>query len=283
MPGREVPLKLTSPVSTDDFTPSIPTAQLKVPQDEVPKKATGESAWAERISALGTLAAGVAHEVNNPLAFVRSNIEYAIRELPRLHENSSPERLHELVTALRESLEGVDRVAQVVSSVRMFAQEDRGAIGPIQVRKLVDAAVQIARPQVSRKAKLELDLRGVPEVLANEPRLAQVVLKLLVHAGRSTAEGREDQTVTVGTEYDTDLSEVAISVCWTGQVLSLDEIDRAFDFSNGDEHGEGVLGLPLCYRLITSMGGGMTISSTTLSGTIVRVVLPAVPPQVRPA
>ncbi len=232
---------------------------------------------------MATLAAGVAHEVNNPLAFVRSNIEYAIRELPRLHENSSPERLHELLSALRESLEGVDRVAQVVSSVRMFAQEDRGAIGPVQVQRLVDAAVQIARPQVSRKAKLELDLRGVPEVRANEPRLAQVVLKLLVHAGRYTVEGKGDQIITVGTEFDSGLNEVAISVTWTGQVMTLDEVSSAFDLAHKDELGEGVLGLPLCYRLITSMGGGMTISSTSHTGTVVRVVLPAVAARVRPA
>ena len=149
---------------------------------------------ADRMSSVGTLAAGIGHEINNPLAFLLSNLEYVERELPTLEagltaDASLRRKLAELQVAIEESREGAQRVAAIVRDLRTFARIDDAEPTPIDARRICESAAKMAIPQIRHRAQLIQTLAEVPPVKGNEGRLAQVVLNLLVNASQSLAEG----------------------------------------------------------------------------------------------
>lgn len=271
-----------------DNKTDIPDPDATPPARSTPPKAesTNDRLYAERVAALTTLASGVAHEVNNPLSFLRSNLEFIRQELERLAGLLAPERKAELISAIVEAIEGADRISAAVGSVRLFAQTDRGAVGPCSLKRVAEAAIKIAWPQIGRRARLLQTLDTVPEVIANEPRLAQVILKLLVNAGEAfpPSRGPDQNTVSVRTSFLAATNEVALDVEDNGNGMMPHEAARAFDANAAiNLPGEGVLGLPLCYRLVTSMGGQMSLQTAVGKGSVVRVTLPSVSSAVWPS
>ena len=237
-----------------------------------------------RITATTTLAAGIAHELTNPLASLRSNLEFLQSQLALVSSAVGRERLADLTSALTEALEGADRINAVVDSVRLFADGHRAPVGPLHLNRIVEAAIQMAWPLVGRRARIEQRLAQVPQVIASGARLADVVLKLLVVAGESIPEGfTQEHSITVATWFDTGANEVVLEVADTGHGMDPEAAARAFDLPLHAQTGMNVFGLPLAYRLVTSMGGGMTIASNRRFGTRVQVMLPPVNPLVRPA
>jgi len=237
-----------------------------------------------RITATTTLAAGVAHELTNPLASLRSNLEFLQQQLAQVSSALGRERHAELTSAITEAIEGADRINSVVDSVRLFADGHRAPVGPLHLNLIVEAAIQLAWPLVGRRARIEQRLAKVPQVVASSARLADVVLKLLVVAAESIPEGfAQEHSITVATWFDADANEVVLEVADTGQGMDPDAAARAFDLPLHAQTGMNVFGLPLAYRLVTSMGGGMTIASSHRFGTRVQVMLPPVNAMVRPA
>lgn len=245
---------------------------------------TDEPGSSSKITATTTLAAGVAHELTNPLASLRSNLEFVQQQLVLAGASLGRERLADLTSAITEALEGADRINAVVDSVRLFADGHRSPVGPLHLNRIVEAAIQMAWPLVGRRARLEQRLAQVPQVIASGSRLADVVLKLLVVAGESIPEGApQEHSITVATWFDEEANEVILEVADTGVGLAPEAAARAFDLPLHAQTGMNVFGLPLAYRLVTSMGAGMTISSSKRFGTRVQVMLPPVSPLVRPA
>lgn len=239
---------------------------------------------APSVTATNTLAAGVAHELTNPLASLRSNLEFLQQQLGQVVSALGRDRHAELASAITEALEGADRINSVVDSVRLFADGHRSPVGPLHLNRIVEAALQMAWPQVGRRARLEQKLGDVPQVIANGSRLADVVLKLLVIAGESIPEGNAlEHSITVATWFDEASNEVVLEVADTGMGLPPEAAARAFDLPLHARTGMNVFGLPLAHRLVTSMGGGMTIASSQRFGTRVQVMLPPVSALVRPA
>lgn len=236
------------------------------------------------VSATTTLAAGVAHELTNPLASLRSNLEYVRSQLEQAASLLGRERHAELTSALTEALEGADRINGVVDSVRLFADGHRAPVGPLHLNRIVEAAIQMAWPLVGRRARIEQRLGQVPQVIASGSRLAGAVLKLLVVAGESIPDGHpQEHSITVATWFDEDANEVVLEVADTGQGMAPEAAARAFDLPLHAQEGMSVFGLPLAYRVITAMGGGMAIASSKRFGTRVQVMLPPIGAGVRPA
>ena len=247
-------------------------------------KEADEAAAPSRITATTTLAAGVAHELTNPLASLRSNLEFVEQHLELAASALGRERYAELTSAITEALEGADRINAVVESVRLFADGHRSPVGPTHLNRIVEAAIQLAWPLVGRRARLEQRLAQVPQVIASGSRLADVVLKLLVVAAESIPEGfPQEHSITVATWFDADANEVVLEVADTGSGMAPEAAARAFDLPLHAQSGMNVFGLPLAYRLVASMGGGMTIISNKRFGSRVQVMLPPVSAQVRPA
>ncbi|MGC4090344.1 MAG: PAS domain S-box protein [Polyangiaceae bacterium] len=144
-------------------------------------------AEAERLTALGVLSAGVAHEINNPLAYVLLNLEYLRRELPRLA--TQPERLEDLMIRVRDACHGAERVATIVRDLRTFARGDDSARGPVDLREVLEAAVNIAGNTLSQRARIVRDYGDSPAVEGNANRLEQVFLNLLLNAAQAMPNG----------------------------------------------------------------------------------------------
>ncbi|HSM93562.1 MAG TPA: ATP-binding protein [Anaeromyxobacteraceae bacterium] len=249
---------------------------------------------ADRLASVGTLAAGVAHEINNPLAYVLGNVEHALEGLRSLGaalasgsaaEADTARVVAEGIESLAEAAQGAGRVRDIVRDLKVFSRADRDELRPTSVHRVVEGALNVAGPEIRRRARLERDLADVPTVVANESRLAQVLLNLLVNAAQAIPEGRPDEhRVTVSTRVDAS-GRVAVSVQDTGCGIPTADQQRIFDpFFTTKPVGVGTgLGLAICHGIVTSLGGEIEMESAPGRGSTFRVLLPASGEPERPA
>jgi PAS domain S-box-containing protein len=229
---------------------------------------------ADRLGAMGTLAAGVAHEINNPLAYLMLNIQYLMRELPRF--DGDPTKLSALLERLGEAEHGARRVSSIVGDLRTFGRPEQTAGGPVSVVQAVSAAVKMTAPHFKHRARVREQYDISPVVDASAVRLEQVFVNLLVNAAQAIPEGDPDgNEATVRVRLDGE--RVVVEVSDTGVGIPAEILDRVFDpFFTTKPRGVGTgLGLPTSLGIVTSMGGEITVSSTIGVGTTFRVFLRA--------
>jgi PAS domain S-box-containing protein len=241
-------------------------------------------AEADRITALGTLAAGVAHEINNPLAFVRTNLEYLREQAGARPPATDRTWSAEWTRALDDALEGAERVQAIVSDLKALSRADEEACGPVDVNALLESAIRMTWNHLRHRARLDRRLTPVPPVVANEARLSQVFINLLMNAIQAAPDRSADHTITVATHFDRESHAVAISVRDTGVGMTTDVRKRIFDpFFTTKPVGEGTgLGLPICHTLVSAMGGHIRVDSAPGAGSTFRVVLPVAPASAAP-
>jgi signal transduction histidine kinase/CheY-like chemotaxis protein len=243
-------------------------------------------ALADRLSAVETLAAGLAHEINNPLTYTLINVESMLRRM-RVFATAPPSApvademtaaLPSFVESLDQTLHGLRRVRQVVRSLMAFSRGGIGGSKPVDVRGLVESATQMALHEVVHRARLIRDLREVPAVMANESALGHVFLGLIVNAAQAIPLGdARDNEVRVSTRLDDD-GMVVIEVGDTGAGIPPAILPRIFDpffTSKGSDKASG-LGLSVAYGTVRRFGGDIKVSSAVGVGTIFRVLLPPV-------
>ncbi|HYN86854.1 MAG TPA: ATP-binding protein, partial [Pyrinomonadaceae bacterium] len=222
---------------------------------------------AEKLAATGTLAAGVAHEVNNPLASISSLIQ--ILQSRPLTPESEPEA-REMLRLVQTQ---VERITRVLRDMTEFARARTTERAPVDVRRVVEAAVRLASFDKSFK-RLELvtnfDERA-PRVSADSDQLQQVFLNLLLNARDATPEGGR---VEVRTRFGDDARSVVVEVSDTGSGIAPETLPRVFDpFYSTKPTGTG-LGLAVCYGIVTAHGGRIEAAPRNGRGTVVRVTLP---------
>lgn len=225
---------------------------------------------ADRLAAVGTLAGGIAHEVNNPLTYVQLSlqlIDNTLADVPGAREL--------IAEYLKDAQHGLDRVASITRSLRMFAQEDDAAPSPVDPAVVVDRALKFVENDLRHRARLERHIANVPWVLANQSRLEQVVVNLLLNALQSL-QGREDDTITVEIASGNP-GEVVIRVTDTGAGIAATVRDRVFDpFFTTKASGVGMgLGLAVSRSIVEAIGGRIQLSSIDGTGTTATVVLRA--------
>jgi signal transduction histidine kinase/ActR/RegA family two-component response regulator len=228
-------------------------------------------ARSEHMASLGLMAAGVAHEINNPLSYILSNLSFAAE---RAIDQES--RL-----ALREALEGAGRVRDIVRDLktlsRMESEED---LKPVDARNAVDAALKLGFDDVRHRARVQRHFSEVPRVFGNETRLVQVMLNLVTNAAQSIAPGSpDDNQITVEVKLAETEGEVEIIVTDTGIGISEDHLPKVFEpFFTTKPAGEGTgLGLSICHRLIHAMGGRIQVTSEEGRGSRFSVFLAIAP------
>ena len=237
---------------------------------------------AGKMAAVGTLAAGVGHEINNPLSYIVSNLEYAAEEAVALKGRleSAPEdvlgRLGEMEQVLREALMGADRVRRIVMDLKTFSRQVEDLRGPVDLRAVLDSAAKMAAGELRPRAQLVRDYAEVPRVDGNEPRLAQVFLNLIINAAQALPEGKADQNEVRLVTRRVGNDEVAAEIHDTGSGIPPEVLGRIFDpFFTTKPVGIGTgLGLALCHAFVTSMGGRIEVESQVGRGTMFRVTLP---------
>lgn len=228
---------------------------------------------ADRMASIGMLAAGVAHEVNNPLAYVLNNIEFASRDLARLGEATAPSR-----AALAIALEGVDRIRIIVRQLLMLTRSDDLAAGTIDVRAVVESTIALAAAEIARRAQLECEYEVVPPALGTEARLGQVLLNLVVNALEAMAEGSTETNELRVLVRAGSGGQVLIEVSDNGAGIPPEQAARIFDpFFTTKIQGSGTgLGLSISQRLVAEMGGELSVESAPDRGSTFRITLRSV-------
>ena len=228
-------------------------------------------AVSERMASLGTLAAGVAHEINNPLSFITSNLDYVRTYIE--HGEGNPA---EVISALVDANMGAQRVRKIVLALRSFSRVGDGPQRPVDVRCAVEQALTIAGSQIKSHAQLVVKLQDTPMVRADEGRLSQVFLNLLVNAAQAIAPGSPGTNEVRVTSSLTPNGEVVVEVSDTGCGLSQSAREHLFEpFFTTKPVGVGTgLGLYICHNLIHGMGGELSLESVEGKGTTFRVRLP---------
>ncbi len=244
----------------------------------------------DRMIAVGTLAAGVAHEINNPLAYVTSNIEFVASELAALTAPVGPDRdggevtiaprITELLRALKEAHTGADRVSSIVRDLRVFSREESGAEVTLDLVQVIDSAINIAWNEVRHRSRLVRDFGTVPAILGSQGKLGQVVVNLVVNAAQAIPEGHaEENEIRVAT-YTDARGWAVLEVTDTGSGIPPELRSRLFDpFFTTKPPGQGTgLGLSICQGIVRAHRGEITFDFTGTRGTTVRVEFPPGPP-----
>ncbi len=238
------------------------------------RQVQSQSIKSDRLAAVGTLAAGVAHEINNPLAYVLLNLQYLIREIPKL--GTSDDRIGQLVERLREARHGAERVSAIVRDLRTFSRADEESVGAVELRRVLLSAIKVARSQLMDRGQIIEILDDVPMVRGNASRLEQVFLNLLINAIQAlSGTSSEANVIRIRVARAGDYV-VVVEITDTGVGIPPQHLDRVFDpFFTTKPVGLGTgLGLPICHSIITKMGGAISVSSEVGKGSTFRIKLP---------
>ncbi|MEO7091837.1 MAG: PAS domain S-box protein, partial [Polyangiales bacterium] len=228
-------------------------------------------AQSERMASLGTLAAGVGHEINNPLAYVLLNLQ----AITRLAGKVEPSLAASLVEHASSAVEGAQRVAKIVRDLRAFSRFDDDARTIVDVRRALEVALSTASHELKHRARVVTVLDEDAPVYGSEGRLAQIFLNLLVNAAHAIPEGHPSENeirVRVWCEADT----VLVAVSDTGAGIADDDRPHLFEpFFTTKPTGEGSgLGLAICHGLVSSLGGTIRVDTAAGKGSTFTVVLP---------
>ncbi len=243
---------------------------------------------ADRMASLGTLAAGAAHEINNPLAFVRLNLEHAEEQIDGgSYGNPASRALQDLRALVGESRDGCDRIGRVVSDLRTLSRQDDdagGAKGPVDLGTVARTAAKMASHEIRHRARLVETYAEAVYVEGDDGRLTQVCLNLLINAAHAIPTGHasdNEVAVTVRREGDTAVLEVAD----TGTGIAPETLPQIFDpFFTTKPTGMGTgLGLSICHTIVTAAGGDIGVDSGEGGGTRVRITLPLASAPAAPA
>ena len=231
---------------------------------------------AERLASMGTLSATVAHEINNPLTYVLANLELVLKHVSE--PSSPPPAAGQIAMWAKQAHEGADRVRRIVRGLQTFSRRDDDPPQPTDVHDVLRSALAMADDAIRRRARLVQRLDDVPRVMANDLRLVQVFVNLLVNAAQSIPEGHAaSNEIRVVTRYDEKKNMVVIDVEDTGSGITPEMQSRIFEpFFTTKPIGVGTgLGLSICYGIVRGFAGDIEVESVPGQGTTFHVRLPA--------
>jgi two-component system NtrC family sensor kinase len=221
----------------------------------------------ERMAAVGELAAGLSHEIDNPIGVILGFAELMLEDLP-----PDDPRREDLVTILEESR----RCKRIVRGLLDFSRPPALGVVPTDVGEALRRTADAARSQrLFKKVRITLDItRDAPEVMADPDRLRQVFMNLMLNAAQSMPEGGE---IVVRSGFDWAEGAMKVSFTDTGPGISPENIPKIFDpFFTTKRPGEGTgLGLAICERLLEEQGGRIEVESELGKGSTFTVTLPA--------
>ena len=254
----------------------------------------------EKMASIGQLAAGVAHEINNPIGFINSNLSTLGKYLPRIerflalqseciaagappgkvesvrHQQASLKIdyiMKDLEDLVRESLEGAERVRSIVEDLKSFSRVDETECRQADLNECLRSTINIVRNEIKHKATLKKELGEIPRTRCYPQQLNQVFMNLLVNAAHAI----EDRGVITVRSWEED-GNVCVSVADTGQGIPEANLGRIFEpFFTTKEVGKGTgLGLSITYDIVKKHNGEITVRSEPGKGTEVIVRIPVV-------
>jgi PAS domain S-box-containing protein len=225
----------------------------------------------ERMASIGTLAAGVAHEINNPLTYLVLNLTLIERELKNVDEPTRG-RVQQMIDQARYGTERVRGIVRDLQALTRGPDEQHPLVDTVDV---IERCLEMVDHQIRHRARVVRKLVAVPPVRGSESRMVQLFINMLVNAAQAIPIGRADQQQ-IEIETAVVAGQVVVSVRDDGVGIAPAALDRVFDpFFTTKPVGEGTgLGLAICRSIVSSMGGDIEIDSEPGRGTTVRVRFP---------
>lgn len=304
---------INKPINPTEFTVRMQAA-IKARKNLLKlKQAQDYLIHAEKLTSLGELAAGVAHEINNPIGFVSSNLETLNKYLIRIRDNITEYRnlgqkitdpavsreelieiqrqiaadeahgkidriLADLAPLVEESRDGVERVGKIVKSLRNFArsgQEDE--VLPNDLNQIVDDALMILKNEIKYVANVEKELKPLLMVACDKGQIAQVLVNILHNAVQAIQEQKRNEmgTIWINTYMDGDFA--ACRITDNGPGIRPEHVNRIFDpFFTTKEVGSGSgLGLSIAYGIVKKFSGDLSVENGRYGGASFRIALPS--------
>jgi PAS domain S-box-containing protein len=238
----------------------------------------------KRLSSIGTLAAGVAHEINNPLTYVLTNLAHAQNEMRRRGALDA-EVGGEILTSVNEAWEGAERVRLIVRDLKTFSRAEDAPASATDLDAAIGFAIKITGNEVRHRARLVYAPGNVPLVMADQAKLGQVFVNLLLNAADAIPEGHvEDNTIEIRTRTD-EAGYVVVEVSDSGIGITEANLSRIFDpFFTTKPVGVGTgLGLSICHANVRSVGGDISATSEVGRGTTFTVRMKVAPVVAKPS
>ena len=251
-------------------------ATVELGQYAAPGNPSASFEPARQLASIGSLAAGVAHEISNPLTYVLANIDCLRGQLRSVATKLPPRVLAEMDEMAAEAAHGAERVARIVHSLRIFSRVEEERRAPIELHPIIEAASALAANEIRHRAQLVQRYQPLPRVEANDARLTLAFFNLLLNAAQAIVEGRaESNRIEIKTW--TDQGRAVVEIRDTGCGIAPEHLPRIFDpFFTTKAQGVGTgLGLSMCQGTVSALGGEVTVETTVGVGTAVRVTLPA--------
>jgi two-component system cell cycle sensor histidine kinase/response regulator CckA len=244
---------------------------------------------ANQLASLGTMAAGVAHEINNPLSVVTANADFIAQELKehraelvRLSASEpAKQRCEDMLLALHDVRQAAARIGSIVDDLRAFSRPAQPQAGVADVVKCLSWALRTTAHEFQQRAQLITHFGPVPHVPGDEAKLGQVFINLLVNAAHAMAPGQADQNrVTISVRTD-ERGWAVIEIADTGCGIPAADLPRIFDpfFTTRSSGGGTGLGLSICHGIVTAFGGELRVSSEPGTGSRFTVYLPSTAPR----
>jgi two-component system, cell cycle sensor histidine kinase and response regulator CckA len=283
---------------------------LATVRDESEKKRLEASVvQADRLASMGLLAAGLAHELNNPLAYVHFSVESLAEDLPRFASAArrcsaalrekvgdaayagivgdgasmlEPAMFEDAIERTKEALDGTQRMKAITRGLNMFSRVEQDELGPVNLQAALESAITVAASKLRPRARLVRDYQPISAVWASEGKLSQVFLNLLLRAAQAIDEdGSHDNQITLCLRAEGD--DVLVTLTDTARGLPPEALDRLFEPSfTATPAGLGTgLGLSLCKSIVTEFGGELRVESDVVRGTRFVLRLPVAPGAVR--
>jgi two-component system, NtrC family, sensor kinase len=260
----------------------------RVESEQAVQRSESRLRVSERLAALGTLSAGVAHEINNPLTYVQVQLIALQDGLAELEGPPDPgaerrgvdrERVKELQSMAADAHHGMQRIAKIVRSLRSLSRSHDTRPSPRDLGRVIDQALQLVAAEVRRRAKLVCNIDDVPPVMGDDARLGQVIVNLVLNAVQSIPTKRGEVGTIVVTLSTGAQGWIVVEVVDDGVGISEEAKARVFDpFYTSDASGQALgLGLSVTHGIVESLGGRIELNSEPGRGTCVRVSFPPAP------
>jgi signal transduction histidine kinase len=247
---------------------------------ETLKETQAQLVQSGKLAAIGQLAAGVAHELNQPLMVARTNAQFVLRELDK--EAMTPENMRERIQFIEKCTK---RMMNIINHLRTFSRQSQEAFSPVDINSVVTNGILMMGEQLRvHNVELRLELaEHLPKVMGNANQLEQVFLNIITNARDAVLEARTDESTKGLIEVSTgafgkNREWVEVLVRDTGKGLDRKDLDRIFEpFFTTKEVGKGTgLGLSISHGIVKEHGGTISVTGTGSEGTVFSVHLPII-------